>query len=295
MRNNELLLEARGISKTFGTAAALKETSVSFDSEGIYGIIGRNGAGKTTLLNVLMSRIFPDSGVVLLAGKDISSYPGHASGLCCYMPEGEVFPERFRIRDFLSLGGSVWREFSHEYADRLCRLLSLDPLKRYGALSRGHRSIFRIILGLASRAEITVFDEPVLGLDAAARDIFYSELIDEFSANPRLFIVSTHYIEESADLFNEAVIIEQGSVIRKAPVEDILAGVVYVTGSTDKVRDFIKGSQVLHFRTLHDTATAVIETGGINMQQVPGIRISPMTVRKLFIHLTSGRDNEEIQ
>jgi len=129
------------------------------------------------------------------------------------MPEKHYFPPRLTIRKLIEQGKSYYPNFSLTCSKRLFKKFKLDPSRKYDQLSRGHQSIFRIVIGLASRAPITIFDEPVLGLDAVARDQFYQELIEEFSNHPRLFIISTHLIEESADLFNEAIIIKDGRII----------------------------------------------------------------------------------
>jgi len=169
----------------------------------------------------------------------------------------------------------------------------LNIEQKYEQLSRGHQSIFRIVLGLAAKAPITIFDEPVLGLDAAARDRFYSELIEEFSRNPRLFIISTHFIEESADLFNEVVIIKNGKVIRQAPVEELLAKAFYVSGKSSKVDEFIKNRTILGIQAVNDLKTAVVD-GDLNAEKrIPGLSFSSLTIQKLFIHLTKDQNEQE--
>ena len=144
-----------------------------------------------------------------------------------------------------------------------------------------------------STSSVTIFDEPVLGLDAVARDRFYSELIEEFSRNPRTFIISTHLIEESADLFNEAIILKKGTVIRKAPVEDLLAGAFYVSGNAAMVNAFIKNRKVLGSKTVNELKTAVIEGDTKSLKQIKGLTFSPLTIQKLFIHLTDSQNEQE--
>ena len=293
MKQSDVILETTNICKSYGPIAALQDVNLRFVEKKIYGLFGRNGAGKTTLLNILSSRIFADRGNVTCFGEDISEHPGIIAEHCCYMPEKHYFPGRFKVKRLLDVGKMSFPDYSQPYAERLCQDFKLNTEQKYEQLSRGHQSIFRIVLGLASNAAITIFDEAVLGLDAVARDWFYSELIEAYSKNPRLFIISTHFIEESADLFNEAIIIKKGRVIRQAPVEDLLSNTFYVSGKSASVDAFIQNRTVIGCQTVGDLKTAVVE-GDLNVEaRSPGLRFSPLTIQKLFIHMTTDESEQE--
>jgi ABC-2 type transport system ATP-binding protein len=293
MAQADYVLKTENICKSYGSIDALKDVNLNFSENKIYGLFGRNGAGKTTLLDIISSRIFPDSGYVTCFGEDISEHPGIIAGHCCYMPEKHYFPARFMVKKLLSIGKMSFPNYDERYAEHLCRIFKLNTEQKYEQLSRGHQSIFRIVIGLAAKAAITIFDEPVLGLDAVARDRFYSELIEDFSRNPRLFIISTHFIEESADLFNEAIIIKNGEVIRQAPVEDLLSHVFYVSGKSDRVDAFIQNRTVIGCQAVNNLKTAVVE-GDLNAEKPsPGLHFSPLTIQKLFIHLTADKKEQE--
>ena len=293
MAQADTILKTQNICKSFGSIDALKDINLRFSDKKIYGLFGRNGAGKTTLLNIISSRIFADRGNVTCLGEDISENPGIIAGLCCYMPEKHYFPARFRVKKLLSNGKMSFPNFDEPYADKLCRIFKLNTDQKYGDLSRGYQSIFRIVLGLAANAAITIFDEPVLGLDAVARDQFYSELIEQFSRNPRLFIISTHLIEESADLFNEAIIIKDGEIIRQASVEDLLSHAFYVSGNSTRVDEFVINRTVMGCQTVNNLKTAVVE-GDLNCEKPSsGLYFSPLTIQKLFIHLTGDKREQE--
>lgn len=287
MKQSDYILETKQISKSYGSIVALKDANLSFADKKIYGLFGRNGAGKTTLLDIISSRIFADHGNVTCHGENIAKHPEIIAENCCYMPEKHYFPARFKVKKLLSYGKMFFPNYNAQYAEQLCWDFDLNIEQKYEQLSRGYQSIFRIVLGLAANTAITIFDEPVLGLDAVARDRFYSELIEEFSRNPRLFIISTHLIEESADLFNEAIIIKNGNVIRQAPVVDLLSNVFYVSGKSEQVEKFIQNKTVISCQAVLGLKTAVVE-GNMNAEKPsPGLRFSPLTIQKLFIHLTN--------
>lgn len=294
MEQMKPILETRQLSKKYDETIALEAVNLQFLPNNIYGLFGRNGAGKTTLLNILTARIFADNGEVFCHGKDIVQMPAILAENCCYMPEQHYFPGRFRLDRLLAYARQSFPNFDNKMADRLSRVFKLDSRKSYSQLSRGHQSIFRIVIGLASNAPITIFDEPVLGLDAVARDEFYSELIETFSRNPRLFIISTHLIEESADLFNEAIIFKDGKVIRQDSVENLLANVFYVSGTTAGVDEFLQHRQVISSQVVNTIKTAVV-VGSIELEKPwAGLHFSPLSMQKLFIHLTSEQKEQTL-
>ncbi|MEM7117077.1 MAG: ABC transporter ATP-binding protein [Chloroflexota bacterium] len=286
------ILDANQLSKSYGSIVALEGATVRFEEDKIYGLFGRNGAGKTTLLDILSARIYANKGEVHCFGQDILTKPESISQHCCYMPEKNFFPKRFKVQKLLDHAKASFPHYDETYAARLCQAFSLNANQKYGALSRGYQSIFRIVIGLASNAPITIFDEPVLGLDAVARDRFYGELIAAFADNPRLFIVSTHYIDESVDLFNEAIILKDGRVIRQGAVDEMLANVFYVSGKAAHVDAFVADDTVISQQAIGGLKTAVID-GTPPHQPVPGLSFSSLTMQKLFIHLTNDEDSWE--
>lgn len=286
----ETVLEARGLTKNYGSVKALDNFAVKFEKDRIYGLLGRNGAGKTTLLNIMTSRIFADGGTVTAFGQNAFENPAVLPQIC-YMPEKDLFAHKMRVRDTIEFAGEFFPNFDKPYAGRLCKLFALDTGKRYNALSRGYESILRIVIGLASRAPITIFDEPVLGLDAAVRDDFYKELIDDFSKNPRTFIVSTHLIEESANIFEQAIIIKNGRLIEQAPCDALRENARYVTGKADAVDAAVAGLRVIHSEIVANmkiSAVYGLTPERLSRLAASGLEISPVPVQKLFIYLTQN-------
>ena len=149
----EKILEIKNLSKNYGSVQAVQDMTFSLEPGKIYGLLGRNGAGKTTLLNLITSRIYTHSGEISLFGQ-----PGvdnqDALARICYMPEKNLFPASMRVREILRNAEDFYPNFNAKYADELCRSFSLDPRKKYKALSRGYESIMRIVVGLADRKSV---------------------------------------------------------------------------------------------------------------------------------------------
>lgn len=287
------VLRATEVTKSFGSTVALNDVNVNFEDRQIYGLFGRNGAGKTTLLNILSGRIFADSGSVAGSGSMPAEHSDNIAASCCYLPEKNYFPGRFKLSQLLDFAEASFPHYDAEEAGRLVKVFGLRTDRKFDQLSRGHQSIFRIVVGLASNAPITLFDEPVMGLDAVARDRFYGELIQAYNRNPRLFILSTHFIGESADLFHEVIIVKDGTVVQQASAEELVSGYFYVTGKRYPVEAFIRGKTVLDVQQTGDLKTAVV--AGSLEEQAPeaGLRFSAVSMQRLFIHMTGGDREEE--
>lgn len=282
MSSTDFILETINICKRYKSTKALSNISVKFAKNGIYGLFGRNGAGKTSLLNIITSRIYSDSGEVIFRGEE------KLSDSCCYIPEKNYFPASYKVKNILLNAQASFSCFDSEYAERLCSVFELDKNKKIGQLSRGYQSILKIVISLASRSEITLFDEPVLGLDAVARDLFYRELLEEYSENPRLFIISTHLIEETTDIFDEIIILREGEFVLQSPVEELKAKAFYVSGQSDHVEKYIGTHKVLSYEKIGDLAMAVVEGRLDTEKGFHKLNFSPITIQNLFINITKN-------
>ncbi|HBL68904.1 MAG TPA: hypothetical protein DDZ70_09410 [Firmicutes bacterium] len=158
-------------------------------------------------------------------------------------------------------------------------------------MSTGYSSIMKLILAMASNAPVIIFDEPVLGLDANHRDLFYHELMARYNEHPQTIIISTHLIDEIADVLEEAIIIKDGRLVLHQPVEQLLQSAYTVSGADAKVDQFIKNRKVIHQETLGRLKSAAVYEQ-LNSQirrdaEALGLDISGAPLQKLFIYLTN--------
>jgi len=292
---SDIIIETNNLTKSYGRVQALKDFSVKIEANKICGLLGRNGAGKTTFLNLLTSRIFADSGEIKLFGQNAVENQNILSKVC-YIPEKNFFIQSMKVSAILRSASEFYETFDMEYAKRLCDKFGLNTTKKFKALSLGYESIVKAIIGLASRAPITIFDEPVLGLDAAVRDMFYRELIEDYVNNPRTFIISTHLIEESADVFEEIIIIKEGTLIEHLSVEEFKGRACYVSGKADAVDRAVAGLNVLHSETVGNIKICAIFEKLTDARRKEilehEVDISPVPVQKLFIYMTGQKPEE---
>lgn len=283
-------IEIKEISKQFSDVTALDDVSLTIEPNKIYGLLGRNGAGKTTLLNLLTNKIFPTSGDITINGQSVFNNDTNLNNLY-YMMEKNLYPEGFKVKEIFKWTKEFYPLFDMDYAYSLANKFSLALNKKIKQLSTGYNSIFKAIVALSVNAEIIIFDEPVLGLDANHREIFYKELIANYSQNPRTIIISTHLIEEAANLLEEVIILKEGKVILKQSVEQLLSSAYNVSGEAEKVNRYLDGKKYVGVETLGKFKSATvlesIQTRNDDLAKELDIDFNKVELQKLFISLTN--------
>ena len=271
------------VSKSFGGVHALSDVSLSFGGGKIYGLLGSNGAGKTTMLNIITNRLYADSGEVLIDGE---SAPGRDKALSkvYMMAEQNLFPESMKVKAALKITADFLPSFDLELAMELAKKFGLPMNKKVKALSTGYSSIIRIILALSAGTPYVIFDEPVLGLDAQHRDMFYRLLMEHCGGGEQTVIISTHLIQEAAPLIEHAVIIKDGKILRNAPAEELKGAAHTVTGPAGLVDGYIAGRRVLNTTSIGGLKTAYVE-GEPDARVPAGLEVSPMGLQDYFISL----------
>ncbi len=279
-------IEVRNIVKNYGEVEALRNASITFAENKIYGLLGRNGAGKTTLLNSITGRVFADSGEILVEGEPAVEND-KAQQKIFMMSEKNFYPDWMRVKDAVKWTEEFYPNFDREYYMEVAKRFGLNPNKKIRALSTGYGSIFKLILTLSVNAPYLFFDEPVLGLDANHRDMFYRALLEKYSEKPFTAVISTHLIEEVANVIEEVVIIKKGEIIRNQAVDELLAKGCSLSGNASVIDDLIRDKAVLGVDSLGGLKTAYL-LEQIDPADLPqGVEAGRMDLQKLFIHLTN--------
>ncbi len=272
------------VSKTFGDIKALDQVTLSFEEGKIYGLLGRNGAGKTTLLNCITGRLFTTGGEILIDGE-ISLENEKALKKVFYMGQQELYPEEMTVEKAFYWTQQFYGNFDLEYAHALCTKFGLNPKKKTSKLSTGYRSIYKLITALSVDVPYLLLDEPVLGLDAGHRELFYRELLDSYGKNPRTIVLSTHLIEEAASLLEEVIILHDGKVLCHKTCEELLHSGYTISGKQADIDAYITGKQVLSQQSIGGLKTAVIY--GKPEKEMPAtLEMGRMDLQKLFVAMT---------
>ena len=283
-----MAIELKNVSKSFGGVKALSDVSVSFGGGKIYGLLGSNGAGKTTMLNIITNRLYADSGEVLIDGERA---PGRdrALGKVYMMAEQNLFPDSMKVKGALKITADFIPSFDLELAMELAEKFGLPMNKKVKALSTGYSSIIRLVLALSAGTPYVIFDEPVLGLDAQHRDMFYRLLMEHCGGGGQTVILSTHLIQEAAPLIVHAVIIKGGKILRDASAEELTGAAHTVSGPAGLVDGYIAGRQVLNTTAIGGLKTACVE--GEPDSRIPaGLEVSAMGLQDYFISLMNEED-----
>ncbi len=280
-------IEVKNVTKCYGSTVALKDVSLTFEENKIYGLLGRNGAGKSTLLSLITNKNYPTKGEVLIDGEPVWENDAVLAKVYC-MSEQSLYPESMTVKEVFKWTREFYPEMDSEYAQKLADRFELNTKKKVKALSTGYASIYKIIVALSCQAPILLLDEPVLGLDANFREVFYRELIESYSDRPKTIVVSTHLIEEAANVIENVAIIKNGEIIMNDTATNILSAGYTVTGPAGIVDIFTQGKKVLGSDALGGMKSAYL-LDKLDRNDVPQeLEISRLKLQSLFIHLTNS-------
>ena len=280
-------IEIKNISKNFGSTQALSRVNITFEDNKVYGLLGRNGAGKTTLLNIITNRIFADEGEVLVDGIP-SKENDQALQNIYLMSEKNYYPMNMKVKEIFDWTKNFYPDFDMEYAKKLADIFELNINKNVKSLSTGYNSIFKVIIALSVNTPYVLLDEPVLGLDANHRDVFYRLLIEKYSNSPSTIVISTHLIEEVSTVIEDVIIIKKGTIIKNESSEDLLSQGYTVSGKSSSVDSFIVDKNVIGIETVGGLKSAFI-LGSINKEKIPAdLEVTKLDLQKLFVQLTNA-------
>lgn len=281
-------LKISHITKSYKEKKALDSIDWEIQPEKIYGLLGRNGAGKSTLLNIIANRSFSTAGSVTLDGQPVTDNEA-ALNRIYLMSEDNMYPGNIRVRNCFDLTTSFFGGFDTDLAQRMLKAFGLDEKTHFNRLSTGYRSITKLIMALCVPCDYIFLDEPVLGLDANHRELFYDFLLETYGERPRTFVISTHLIEEVANLLEEVIIIDQGKVLRKAATENIQQEGKIISGPKEVVASFTRNMQVIGQDELGGLVNVYVE--GLIPQELPAnVSVAPLNLQAYFVHLTNKQN-----
>ena len=282
-------LQCTDLVKTYGYLNAVDHVDLTLEQGKIYGLIGRNGAGKTTLLSLLTAQNPATSGEVELDGQRVWENRSALDHLC-FSRELNISPEtglgNIKVKEYLRIASVYYPHWDAGMAQRLVALFRLTVKKTLQKLSKGMLSMVTIVVALASKAEFTFLDEPVAGLDVVARDQFYKLLLEEYSATGRTFVISTHIIEEAADVLEEVIILREGKLLMVENVQDLLDSARYVSGRAEEVDAAITGLEIHHAESMgRSKGVTVLLRQGQAIDESRDVTVQPMSLQKVFVAL----------
>ena len=213
------LISTRGLTKTFGQVTAIDSLDLELDGGRIVGLLGENGCGKTTLMKILAGVISDYQGEARIAGL----VPGPASkAKVSFLPDTSFLPDGARARYCVDLYSDFFEDFDAAKAHELLRFFGLDESMRLKAMSKGMREKVQIALAMSRRAEVFLLDEPISGVDPAARQIILDGILGTLEEDS-LLLISTHLIHDLEPILDSVVIMRHGSVVLAGEADDLRA------------------------------------------------------------------------
>ena len=212
------ILECRNLSKKYGNHFyALNDLTLSLDSGQIVGLLGPNGSGKTTLIKLINGLLNPSSGEVLIDGKA----PGvDTKKIVSYLPERTYLDESMKVRDIIRFFADFYDNFITDRAYQMLSDLEISADARLRTLSKGTKEKVQLILVMSRDAKLYILDEPIGGVDPAARDYILHTILENYNEESTI-LLSTHLIHDIENILDRVVFLKEGRLAMNAPVDDI--------------------------------------------------------------------------
>jgi ABC-2 type transport system ATP-binding protein len=282
------VVTAAHLTKEYGGLAALDDVTFSLRENVIYGLLGRNGAGKTTLMQILTGQTLAKAGTLSVFGAHPYENERVLSNVC-FIKESQRYPDGFKVRDALRSARLLFPSWDEDFAAALLDDFALPPRRNIKKLSRGMHSSLGVIIGLASRAPLTLFDEPYLGLDAVARRLFYDRLLADYAEHPRTIVLSTHLIDEVSDLIEHVLLIDHGRIVLDEESDALRGQVMTVTGPSAAI-DELAVAHELHRERVGGVARATVRgpfgAAERGRAEALGLDLEPMSLQELVVSIT---------
>lgn len=211
------ILECKGLTKKFGSKIALNNVNLTLGRGQIIGLLGPNGSGKSTLIKLANELLTPTSGEILVSGKN----PGiETKKIVSYLPEKTYLNDWMRVHEIIELFKDFYEDFKPEKAYDMLRSLNINANDRLKTMSKGTKEKVQLILVMSREAELYLLDEPIGGVDPAARDYILKTILSNYNENGTV-VISTHLISEIENILDYVVFINQGQVALTASVDEI--------------------------------------------------------------------------
>jgi len=219
---------------------ALNQVTAEIKEHSIVGLIGANGAGKSTLMRIIAKHCQPTSGNVSLK----QNYE-HYSNIS-FLSDQEKLIENYSLKELYKMMPEFYKDFNIDLARKVSSVLEINEKKNYSKLSKGQKGKVNLVLSLASRAYITLLDETHISLDAPSRKKFFDLLLEDYHDHPRTYLISTHYVDEISQLFDDIIVLDHGELIVHESKDLIEEKSLTVFGNTELGEELLKPFNIIH-------------------------------------------------
>ena len=211
------LLEVNSLTKKYGSVIALNNLNFRLESGRIIGLLGPNGSGKTTLIKIICGLLQPTYGKVYVEGYPVGV---ESKKVISYLPDTTYLGQSASVEETINYFCDFYADFTETYAYDMLGKLDISPDARLRTLSKGTREKVQLILVMSRRADLYILDEPIAGVDPAARDYILNTIITNYDENASI-LISTHLISDIENILDEVIFLKQGNIVRFCGVDEI--------------------------------------------------------------------------
>ena len=213
----EFVLECTGVSKKYGKKEVLKNINLQLERGKIIGLLGPNGSGKTTLIKIINGLLTADEGDIKVSSEQIGI---ESKKIISYLPDRTYLADWMKVKDIVGMFDDFYKDFSREKAEDMLKRLNINEDDRLKTLSKGNKEKVQLILVMSRQAQLYLLDEPIGGVDPAARDYILNTIITNYNPDASV-VISTHLISDVEKILDEAVFINNGEIVLHETVDDI--------------------------------------------------------------------------
>ena len=214
---NELLVTCTGLTKYYGKKPALTGVNLELGRGRIVGLLGPNGSGKTTLIKILCGLLQPTDGAILIDGQPAGPY---TKSVISYLPDRMYFADWMKATDLFDLFADFYADFDRARAMSMCASLGVTPSDRLKSMSKGTKEKVQLVLVMARSARLYLLDEPIAGVDPAARDFILRTILTNYNEEGTV-LISTHLISDVERVLDEAIFLKEGKIMLHETVDAI--------------------------------------------------------------------------
>ena len=211
------IVRCKGLTKQYGNVTALNNVNLVLESGKIVGILGPNGSGKTTLIKILNGLLTPTSGEVTICGRSIGV---ETKKIVAYLPDNSYLNSWMTVKQIVAYFEDFYEDFRSEVAYEMFAKLGISPDRKLNTLSKGNKEKVCLILVMSRNARLYVLDEPIAGVDPAARDYVISTIINNYNPHSTV-LISTHLISDIEQVLHEVVFLKNGEVVLQQSADAI--------------------------------------------------------------------------
>lgn len=211
------VLQFQNVSKAYGNKPVLEDISFNIEPGKIVGLLGPNGSGKSTMIKLIAGLLQPNQGTIQVDGQPVGI---HSKAVISYLPERTYLNDWMQIKDMLDFFSDFYSDFDTAKAREMLKALSIQENSRLKTLSKGNKEKVQLVLVMSRRAKLYLLDEPIGGVDPAARDYILNTILNNYAEDASI-IISTHLIQDVETIFDDVMFLSQGKILISGEVDDV--------------------------------------------------------------------------